>query len=303
MHRVIYIDVLFCVNFVIDFLLLLSVKKYLSLKSRYRRMVLGACVGALSSFIIFLPPLNEAVSVAIRLITAAAVVFATFFPTDRKTFLKSTAAYFLITFCFCGAAIAFLMIFSPPIAVRNGAVYIDISPLMLVAVIFACYVIIRLICRVTGRLMPNREICRLIIENNGKRAELIAKTDTGNTLREPFSNLPVIVAEHSKIDELLTNEIREFLAHNKSEVRFAKSGAEIQGIAPAEGMFAGVYSGFRFVPYNSVGGEGVLPAFKPTGLKISVNGRKLEADAYIAVTERKLSETFSALIPSELISD
>ena len=276
MHRVIYIDILFCVNFIIDFMLLLSVRKFLSLKARYRRMVLGGLVGATSSFVIFLPPMNEFLSLIIRLVTAFAVVFATFFPTSRKSFLKAVSAYFLITFCFCGACIAFFMLFSPPVAIRNGAVYIDISPIMLVGIILACYIIIRIICRVSGRSLASQEICWLVVENNGKSVKLIAKTDTGNMLKEPFSNLPVIVAE---------SEISDYLAKTVS----------------VSDTSCDYVSGIRLVPYNSVGGEGLLPAFKPDSIKVILNGKNIESEVYIAVTSRRLSESFSAIIPSEII--
>lgn len=285
MQRVIYIDVLFCVNFIIDFLLLMSVRKFLSLKARYRRMVLGSVVGALSSFVIFLPPMNEFISLMIRLVTAFTVVFATFFPTSRKSFLKAVSAYFLITFCFCGACIAFFMLFSPPVAIRNGAVYMDISPIMLVGIISACYFLIRIICRVTGRSMPSREICRLIIKHNDITVELIAKTDTGNTLKEPFSNLPVIVAEKAKLEMLLPSEISDYLARTVT----------------VSGNSCDYISNIRLIPYNSVGGDGLLPAFKPDLISVSLNGKSIQIEAYIAVTNRKLSETFSAIVPSEII--
>lgn len=266
-------------------------------------MVLGAAVGAVSSFVIFLPPLNEMISLVIRLVTAAAVVFAAFFPTEKKLFVKAAAAYFLITFCFCGASIAFLMLLSPPIAIRNGAVYIDISPLMLVGIIFACYLVIRIICRVTGRSMPRREICKITIDNNGKSASLIAKADTGNTLREPFSGSPVVVAERDKLNDVLPREIEEYIIYT-AQAQFAKASVLNETKKGSDILLEDTYmSCIRLIPYNSVGGNGLLPAFKPTSLKISVNGKIIEADAYIAVTERRLSETFSALIPLELISE
>lgn len=248
-------------------------------------MLLGSVVGALSSFVILLPPINEFLSLIIRFVTALAVVFATFFPTSKKTFFKAVAAYFLITFCFCGTCIAFFMLFSPPVAIRNGAVYIDISPIMLVGIISVCYIIIRIICRVTGRSIPSREICRLTVKHNDVFVELIAKTDTGNTLKEPFSNLPVIVVDKSKIEMLLPNEISDYLA---------------QTVTVNEN-YCNYISGIRLVPYNSVGGEGLIPAFKPDLIKVSLNGNSIEIEAYIAVTSRKLSETFSAIVPSEII--
>lgn len=263
----------------------MSVRKFLSLKARYRRMILGSSVGALSSFVIFLPPMNEFLSLIIRLVTAFAVVFATFFPTNRKAFLKAVSAYFLITFCFCGACIAFFMLFSPPVAIRNGAVYIDISPIMLVGIILVCYIVIRIICKVSGRSIPSQEICWLTIEHNGEKVKLIAKTDTGNMLKEPFSNLPVIVTEREQLKELLPNEISDYFTRAAC---ITNTSYEYM-------------SSIRLIPYNSVGGDGLLPAFKPNSISILLNGKSTKTEAYIAVTDRKLSESFSAIVPSELI--
>lgn len=177
------------------------------------------------------------------------------------------------------------MLFSPPVAIRNGVVYIDISPIMLVGIILACYIIIRVICRVSGRSVPSQEICWLTIENNAKSVKLIAKTDTGNMLKEPFSNLPVIVADREKLEIVLPSDVSDYLAKTVS----------------ASNTSYEYVSGIRLVPYNSVGGEGLLPAFKPDSISVILNGKSTKAEAYIAVTGRKLSESFSAIVPSEII--
>lgn len=71
------------------------------------------------------------------------------------------------------------MLFSPPVAIRNGAVYIDISPIMLVGIILACYIIIRIICRVSGRSLASQEICWLVVENNEKVLSLSLRQTQG----------------------------------------------------------------------------------------------------------------------------
>lgn len=284
MQRVIYIDVLFCINLIIDFLLLLSVKKYLSSSVRYRRLFLGSVVGGLSSFVILLPPLNEFLSIVLRLATAAAVVFATFFPTSKKNFIKAVCCYFLMTFCLCGAAIAVWMIFAPKgIAIRNGAVYFDISPLVLIVTISACYLIVRIICRVTGRSEAKKLYRKIKISNNGKTVQLLGKVDSGHNLKEPFSGECVIVAAAESVSEALP---KGFPVTSKNMNLF-----DVQN------------SGFRLVPYSSVGGDGVLMSFKPQEVSLCDKKHEEKVSAYIAVCPKeRISQNFDALIPLELIS-
>ena len=85
--------------------------------------------------------------------------------------------------------------------------------------------------------------------------------DTGNVLVEPVSNLPVIVVE-----------------------RRALQGLEA-GRRP------------RPVPFTSVGGSGILPAFAADAVR--VDGREVEA--YIAVYDGALSEEGQALIPGRCV--
>ena len=69
---VIYIDILFALNWWIDFLLLLGVRRATGGSGQSWRLAVGALVGAVSCLVLFLPPLSVWVSLLIRL--AAAVL-------------------------------------------------------------------------------------------------------------------------------------------------------------------------------------------------------------------------------------
>ena len=55
---VIYADILLAVNWWIDFLLLLGVRRALGGGVKNWRLALAALIGAVSSFVLFLPPLS-----------------------------------------------------------------------------------------------------------------------------------------------------------------------------------------------------------------------------------------------------
>ena len=57
---------------------------------------------------------------------------------------------------------------------------------------------------------------------------------------------------------------------------------------------------FRLVPFNSLGGTGLLPAFKPE--KIYTKKDKKLLECYLAIYDGKLSSgSFNCLVNSELI--
>ena len=274
MTHTIYLDVLFCVNFVIDYVILLTVSKFLTLSCRQLRLLGGAAVGGLSSFVILLPPLPSGVSLCINMLSAFLVVGAAFAPMPKKLYLKTSAAFFMISFGYCGAMIAVWLLFAPSsVVIRNSSVYIAISPVMLVVTTLVCYVIIRMIMRITGKREAENIACRLRFTLAGRQVELVGKTDTGNMLKEPFSDLPVIVVSKAAV----------------TVPEIENSGDALQ-------------SGLRLIPYSSVGGSGLLKAYRCRNIYICSGKKEITAEAYIALCDEKmLSGGIKALVPDVLI--
>lgn len=269
MHTI-YLDILFCVNFIIDYMLLLLVKTFLSLSCRLRRLLAGAAVGGLSSFVILLPPMPSGFSLIISLAAACAVVGSAFSPMPKKMFFKAAAAFFLVSFVYCGIMMAVWMLFSPEnILIRNTSVYIGISPISLVITAVFCYVIMLVIIRITGRGRPSSSLCSMKCIIDSKEVSLSGKVDTGNSLKEPFSGLPVIVIKRSCCPSLQETEIQ----------------------------------GCRLIPFTSVGGNGMLTGIKVKDISIKYDGAVYHADAYIAPCDNKLiTGPEDAVVPYELVS-
>lgn len=271
MHTI-YLDILFCVNFIIDYMILVTVKKFLYLSCRLRRLILGAAVGGLSSFVILLPPMPSGFSMIISFASACFVIGSAFAPLTKKVFLKAAGVFFLISFGYCGIMIAIWLLFTPDILViRNSSVYIAISPLVLVVTSLFCYVIMQVILRITGKGKPEHMICTVKMLYNGREITFKGYTDTGNILKEPFSGIPVIVAKKSLF----------------------------------RGEFCGdkFDMGMRLIPFSSVGGDGLLQAFKAENISIITQGMKRKVIAYIALCDdSKITGEEDAVIPFELIS-
>lgn len=266
----VYADILFIVNLYIDALLLSAVRRFLHLPLSRVRWLLASLLGGVFGFTALLPQLRGVPLFLLGTAEAFLLVCAAFAP--KRTVLLLKATFLLLLF---GAALSGLLglmqSFLPMrgMVLRNGTVYFDLSPLLLVLLTCAAYGILYLFDRIFRKKEPDTLFAAVTLSLNGKHAALTAKVDTGLTLHEPFSGLPAALTEKSAVLALLPED-------------FGKETCALP---------------LRFVPYSSVGGSGVLPAFRPDTAQI--NGSR--AELWVAVTDRPLSAgSFSALIGTEL---
>ncbi len=269
MKQTVYIDVLVGVNLLINYFLLLAVAKFLSIQSRRLRLLLASMLGALYSLTILLPDVNLILSFILKLAMAATIVFVAYPWRDLMQFFRQIVAFYIMSFGFAGIMLAIWYFISPQgLIIKNSVIYFNISPLLLIVLTVICYLIIRVIYRLTGRQAPEELNCRIKIDYSGKTVTCMAKVDTGNMLTEPFSNYPVVVVFEKCIADMVPQE---------------DSGK------------------IRFVPYEAVSGGGLLPAYKPDLLTVICGKKQIEIhNVYIAVTKAKLGE-FSALLNPDLL--
>ncbi len=261
---VIYGDVLLAVNWWIDYLLLLAVRRMTGGVGRGWRLALGALVGALSCLVLFLPPLPVVLSLLIKLPAAALMVAVAFPFAGWRAFFRQLLALFGLSAGLAGACGALYFFVAPTgLTVFNGVVYYGVPPLLLVGLTVLFYGLLWLAERVMGRRAPAN--CRFVatLEHEGRQVRFSCLYDSGNHLVEPFSGWPVLVVERGMLEEVL---------------------AVPAGIAQMEDT-----QGWRVIPFSSVGGEGLLPAFVPDRVTLRpLGGRVPEKPlppCYIAVCD------------------
>ena len=278
--RMVYIDVLFCVNFVIDYLLLQFVKAVLSLRARRLRLLGAAALGGVGAFVLLLPPMPFWLSAAVSVAQAGVMIGAAFLPVSPRMFFKASGLLFCISFCFCGAMTAVEALFSPRhTMVRNSAVYIGIPPMLFVGLTLVIYAGLRLFYRLMNKGASQNCRCEVTVVYGGSIVRARGLVDTGNTLHEPFSGKCVLVGREEVFGKLF----------------------------PAEKVLAGAQEkawdkGVRLVPFSSVGGSGVLPAFHPSEITVCTGKTTVRADAYLAVShQNSFSQDCDVIVPAELI--
>jgi stage II sporulation protein GA (sporulation sigma-E factor processing peptidase) len=133
--------------------------------------------------------------------------------------------------------------------------------------------------RIVGRHACERAFYRVKIVNSKKDVTFDACLDTGNSLKEPFSNLPVILVNKSCVKDILPSDIN-FEDANMIEKSSIKLGKKL-----------------RLIPFGTISNEGTLLAFKPDDVIVETKNGKIKREAYLAVCS-KLSY---AIIGSDMV--
>lgn len=281
----IYMDVLVALNWFLDYALLCGTARLLHIACRRRRLVLGGLCGALLSAVSVLPTLPTAVTLPLRLLLAVPVVLTAFGRSPIRRFLARLAAFFLLSTALAGVVLAAVFWLAPKgLRVINGVVYYDVPPLLLAALTALFYGILCLYER-GSRMRRFGGEYRLLLRDRGGERTLRAFYDSGNRLVESFSGRPVIVADRDAVLPLLSAEQRQWLS-------FA-DGTDVPAGAPPDR--------FRLIPFDSVGGRGLLPAFCPADAVLCTGRRRRNiTGVYIALSDRLGRGGYEALLGADV---
>lgn len=277
MKQVIYIDVLIAVNLFVNYFILIATSKILCLKRSTARTIVGECLGGIYSLYILLPDQGFLISSLIKFIMSTTIVLTAFKLNSLKIFLKTLVCFYSINFAFSGIMIALWCLYKPNgMQINNGITYFNISPIILIVSTLVAYIIFEISNRILEKNHPKKSNCCVKINFKQKNVILNGMIDTGNALREPFSGLPVIVTSQSNIANL----------------------TDIQTADWAENL-SGVDLNFRMIPFKTVSGEGVMPAFKANSVIINNSAPK---NSYVAICDEKiLPDNVQVLVSPELI--
>lgn len=259
----IYIDTFLCVNLFIDYIILFSVRKLLRINSGLLRLLLASVTGAVCTMGVFLPFYTRLFSIFYRVITAVVIVLIAFGKCKLMKLFLRTGAFIGISIGFSGTVTLIWLLFKPTgIVVWGDAVYLNISPVMLILFTLISFLSLSLFERIKEKMHPETRVHKITVYEDGDAFTFDSMVDTGCNLKEPFSGLPVIVAERELIDKTIPE--------NKT----------------------------RIVPFSTLSGKGMLKAFKPE--KITIDGKEYNGGVYIGISDGKLTANTKSLMGKEL---
>ena len=102
----VYIDEMFLINTITNFLLLTAAAKASGENLRFRRAVLAACMGGIYGIFMIFPNLKPYTGLFFRFAFSAVMLFVAF--GKRKSFLKIFLAFYTAVFIFAGITVVFM---------------------------------------------------------------------------------------------------------------------------------------------------------------------------------------------------
>ena len=258
---VIYVDTLFLLNATVDYLLLLAAARLAGEPLARLRFLLGAALGGLYAVAIFLPGLSFLARPPCRLAAAVLMVLAAFWKSRRL--LRQVVIFLALSCAFGGGVLAIGLLGGRGLTLSNGVLYsgMDLKIVLLSAA--GCYGALTLLFQRTGRHTAAAGELRPVRLTLGERqVSLIALVDTGNTLTDPATGRPVLVAEADCVEELLPPGIRP-------------SPADLRDPAGTlERLEDPWRRRFRLLPYRSVGVDrGLLLAVRVDQVQVGEEDR------------------------------
>ena len=151
MKTVIYLDVLLLTNFLIAYGLLSAAGLLAGLRGRFGRMVAASAAAALTALAILWPEQPYWMQLLYKLGTGAAVAAIAFGVRRPRRFLAAACWYTALNLLLAGLCIlVILRTGSPLLQTGNLAVYLRLSPLLLVGLAGACSLAVWLGLRLFG---------------------------------------------------------------------------------------------------------------------------------------------------------
>lgn len=259
---VIYIDTLFLLNALVDYLLLLAAARLAGEPLRRWRFALGAALGGLYAVAIFLPGMPFLSHPLCRLASAALMMVVSY--GGSRCLLRQGILFVALTCAFGGGVVAIGLLGGTGLTLGNGVFYsaLDLKVVLLSAAV--CYGVLTLVFqRLVRHSAANGELVPVRLRLGERMVDLTALVDTGNTLTDPVSGRPVMVAEGERAGPLFPREYRP------GPGDLADPTAALTRLGTGKWR-----SRFRLLPYRSVGVDrGLLLAVRLDSLELDGQGR------------------------------
>lgn len=266
---VIYADILFLINFSIDFLCLFITSRVLNCAGKTYRLLLGGLLGGIYSFLPYIININGVFS-ALASITVAFLITLTAFGTKNTKSLFMICVTFIVSSALLGGLVT--AIYNLSGGYSNGR-YKELN-----SVSFCVICVISALIAFSYGLICRRKIhirsaeIRIYIKSEKIKCRLLC--DSGNLVTEPFSALPVIILSAKTLPYPYCDPENPDFPLN-----------------------------IRAIPFSTSSGKGCFLGFRPDRIEILSLGKKPKiADAFIGVDiDNKSYSGYDGIMPTSLL--
>lgn len=266
MALIIYLDVLIAENFIVNLFLLVMTGNVIRLKKSYLRLILAAGLSSIYSLCYVIPFIRMFTNAPFRFVVPVLFLFVAYNKQKLWQFVKIYITFLALAFLLAGISLSFQ---TSKFTLEYGLTMNNIScKPIIIALIIVGLIIDRLITAIKDRMILKEFVFPLTIIQEDKKVNILGFLDTGNELKEPATNLPVIILE-AKAAGSLREQRRNF-----------------------------------YIPYKVIDGStGLLEGFIPEEIILTKNNQKISVKAVVCITEEELSrdKDYTALLSRGII--
>ena len=277
MHYIIYIDVLFVVNFILDYIVLTitsgilyhttTVPEYQGVSGKksviYIKRILSALLGAIwACVLLWFGLFNPIWNIVTIMVIGPMMILITMAPIRFRNLLKGIGVMYLVTFVLGGimhvvyyyTSFGFLINVLISDGGKRGSIWV-----VLMGMIVGYFLINWFVAFVFRQRIKKESHYTVVVEHGDKKISITALCDTGNGLFDPIYGEPVNVVEADAITELIDS-------YDKVS--------------------------FHLIPYSSIGQEhGLIPVVKLEKLVIvKEKDKKVIESPYLALYSGKFAK-------------
>ena len=200
----IYVDFVLFLNFMFDFLLLLGVSILLKRNSSINRIILGAFFGSLTTLLLFFK-ISNLVLFLFKFFVSIIMILISFGFKDIKYVFKNFIFLYLLSMVLGGTLYGLNIQFSYK---KIGLVFFqDVSINVIFLIVVAPIIIYFYLKQMNNYKNNYANYYRIRINFADKEYKFIGFLDTGNKLKDPYFNRPIILINKDKIKDLNSSKI------------------------------------------------------------------------------------------------
>lgn len=287
MRETVYGDLLFLINFSMDFLCFYISAFLLHTKLSLLRGTIASALGGVYAVASLFMNTGQVLSLALDILSCFVMCLIVFYRkgTAVRSVIKACAVYLFVSMLMGGIMTALFSLFnkvkmlSEPYEADEGISVWIFALLAIFGGLFTTF---------GGRFFRSsskEKSVDLSFSVYGKEITVKALCDSGNLVSDPISGKAVVVAALSVVYDVIPAEMLP---------AFEKFGT-VEDVPPE--MAAKI----RMIPSSTVFGNGIMLALKPQSVYVRMRGKKIPKDVLIAFVDTDKFGTYGAIVPEEIL--
>ena len=293
----IYIDIVIIENLIMNYIILCATGIVSKNKIRHLRLIMASLLGAIYSVVAHMKILEIYSNIDLKILFSVIIVYIAYNPQTVKKLWKTLVMFYLVSFVFGGVAFSLIYIIKPQDIIMKNGLFLGTYPLktIILGAIVAFAIIIIAVKIIRKKFTTKDMICDIEIMLNNKKINTKALIDTGNMLKEPITNTPVVVVEKILLYECIPKEI----LNNINQI----IGGDLEKIP--QQIQSQYISKLKLIPFSSLGKQyGMLLGIKVQQIKIIKESEEItKENIIVGIYQQSLTKNgeYQALMGMEFI--